>query len=173
MHGVGLFNPFRIYPIVNVVVPLNSTFEQVLHLYNPYHHPLDVNEVYTSDENLIIELINNKNQKNKISKHFEHNDQWHLKPFEMKPIVRLNYIAHKLGLLNGFICVKTNFNDSIIIPVEINVSNRSGLYSYTDLLSFSPDRIVQSISAPITVPVYVTNNGQNGLIISVSEGKKS
>lgn len=116
---------------------------------------------------MILELLNTNPMKNKISKRSQSNDQWHLKPFETKSIVRLNYIAYKMGLLNAFICIKTNSNDTILIPVEINVSNRSGLYSYSHLLSFTPDRILRSISTPIQVPVYVINNRQDPLIISV------
>lgn len=168
VDGIGTFNPFRVYPFVNIVVPLNSSYEHVIHFHNPYNHSLDVNEIYTSDENLIIELLDYKNPKNKISKAFEHNEQWHLKPYETKAIIKMNYIAYKLGLLHGFICIKTNSNETVIIPVEINVSNRSGLYSSVDLLTFNADRLIRSVSVPVTIPVYAINNGPNSVIIAVS-----
>jgi hypothetical protein len=167
VQGTGIANPFRVYPLVNAIVPLNSTFEHVLHFYNPYNHSLYINEIYTSDENLIIELLASKHSRTKISKGFEHHEQWHLKPYEMKPIVKMNYIAHKLGRLHGFICIKSNVNHTIVLPVEILASNRLGLYSFADTLTFTPERFVRSMAATITIPIYVINNGLDTVQITV------
>ena len=55
VNGIGVLNPFRIRPMIGAIVPFNGTFEYILHFYNPYNYSLDINEIYTSDENLIIE----------------------------------------------------------------------------------------------------------------------
>ncbi|CAF4343186.1 unnamed protein product, partial [Rotaria sordida] len=99
-------------------------------------------------------------------KTFEHYEQWHLKPYEIKPIIKINYFAYKLNKLQGYVCIKTNFSDIIIIPVEINVLNRSGLYSNVDLLEFTDHRFILSSTQPITIPLYVFNNGLNPIMIT-------
>ncbi|CAF4461293.1 unnamed protein product [Rotaria socialis] len=157
--GIGTSNPFLIRPLIGATIPLNSTFEYIINFYNPYNYSLHINEIFTSDENLIIELLSYKTQKTKIIKSFEHIEHWHLKPYEKKPLVKINYLAYKLDRLHGFYCIKTNSNDTIIVPVEINVVNHLNIYSNVDLLELSSDGFIRSTARPITVPVYVINNG--------------
>jgi hypothetical protein len=52
--------------------------------------------------------------------------------------------------------------------VEINVSNRPGLYSNVDLLEFSNQRFIRSVVTPITIPVYVFNYGLDPVMITVT-----
>jgi hypothetical protein len=86
----------------------------------------------------------------------------------MKSIIKINYFAYKLNRLNAFICIKTNSSENIILPVEINVLNRSGLYSNVDLLEFTTERFIRSINKSIKIPVYVFNHGLNPVMITVS-----
>ena len=168
VNGIGRGNLFHIRPLIGATVPFNSTYEYLIHFYNPYNHSVDINEIYTSDENLIIELISSKNSKNKISRTFEHLDEWHFEPYRMRPIMKINYLAHKLDRLHGFYCIKTNRNDTILVPVEINVSDRKSLYSNVDLIEFSGHGLIHSTAKFVTVPVYVINNGLNPVMITVS-----
>ena len=168
VNGIGIQNPFHVRPLVGATVPLNSTYEYLVHFYNPYNYSIDINEIYTSDENLIIELFSIKTQKNKITKNFDHHDKWHLEPYRMRPIVKLNYFAHKLDRLHGFYCIKTNTNDTIIVPVEINVSDRENLYSNVDFIEFSWHGFVHSSATTLSIPVYVVNNGLHPVTITVS-----
>lgn len=78
-------------------------------------------------------------------------------------------MAYKTDRLHGFYCIKTNRNDTIIVPVEINVADNLGLYSNVDTLEFTTDGYVRSMDEAITVPIYVTNNGNDPVIISVSK----
>ena len=165
VSGVGIENPFRLRPLVNIEIPLNSTYEYTIQFYNPYNYPLNINEIYTSDENLIIELLSTKSHMKKI---LQYHEQWYLKPYETKLIIKINYFAYKLNRLHGFICIKTNFSENIILPVEINVSNRSGLYSNVDLLEFSKERFLRPINKAIKVPVYAFNHGLDPVMITVS-----
>ena len=168
MRGTGILNPFRVRPLLNAVIPLNSTFEHIVHFFNPFNHALDIMEIYTSDKNLIIELLFQANVKNKISKSNGRIVQWHLKPYEVKPIVKINYVAHQPGRLGGFICIKTNLSDKIILPVEILVLKRPGLYSNVDSLKFTNDDLLRSTDAQLTIPIYVINHGPGPLTITVS-----
>jgi hypothetical protein len=168
VHGIGTINPFHIRPLIGATIPLNATFEYLIHFYNPYNYSIDINEIYTSDENLIIELLSYKNQKNKITKTFEHKEQWHIESYQIKPIIKINYLAYKLDRLHGFYCIKTNSNDTIVVPVEISVLNQLNLYSNVDILEFSPDGLVRSTAKPISIPVYVINNGIKPVTITVS-----
>ncbi|CAF3323967.1 unnamed protein product [Rotaria sp. Silwood1] len=159
INGIGVLNPFHLRPLIGATIPLNSTFEYIINLYNPYNHSIDISEIFTSDENLIIELLSYKNKKTKRIKAFEHKEQWHIEPYQSRSIVKINYFAYKLDRLHGFYCIKTNSNDTIIVPVEINVLNHLNLYSNVDQLEFSPDGLIRSTAKPITIPVYVINNG--------------
>ncbi|CAF3551098.1 unnamed protein product [Rotaria sordida] len=159
VNGIGVLNPFHIRPLIGATIPLNSTFEYTINFFNPYNYSIDINEIFTSDENLIIELLSYKNRKTKIIKTFEHHEQWHIEPYQRKSIIKINYLAYKLDRLHGFYCIKTNSNDTIIVPVEINVSNHLKLYSNVDQLEFSPDGLIRSTAKPVTIPVYVINNG--------------
>lgn len=165
--GTGTSNPFHIRPLIGATIPLNSSFEYIINFYNPYNYSIDINEIFTSDENLIIELLSQKSQKTKTIRRFEHKDQWHLEPYETKSVIKINYLAYKLDRLHGFYCIKTNSNDTIISPVEINVVNQINLYSNVDLLELSPDGYIRSTAKPITVPVYVINNGITPVTITV------
>lgn len=147
---------------------MNSTYEYIIEFYNPHSYALEINEIYTSDENLIIEFLSTKNIKNRIAKQFEYHEQWYLKPYEIKAIIKINYFAYKLNKQYGYVCIKTNFSDIIIIPVEINVSNKPGLYSNVDLLEFIAAKYLHSFAKSITIPVYAFNNGLNTMLITVS-----
>ncbi|CAF4170376.1 unnamed protein product [Rotaria sp. Silwood2] len=166
VSGIGKSNPFRLRPLLNARIPLNSTYEYTIQFYNPYNYSIDINEIYTSDENLIIEFLSKSNMNNRITKTFEHYEQWRLKHHEIKPIIKINYFAYKLNKLHGYICIKTNLSDIVIIPVEINVLNRSGLYSNVDLLEFTAHRFIHSSVKPITIPVYVFNNDIKPIMIT-------
>ena len=167
--GVGKLNPYRLRPLVGITTPLNSVFEYTIHFHNPSNYLLDINEIYTSDENLVIDRLSNKNMKNRITNILEHDEQWRIKPYETKSIIKINCFAYKLNHLRGFVRIKTNSTDLIIIPVEINVSNRFGLYSNVDLIEFTNERFIRSSVRSITVPIYVFNYGLDPVTITVSE----
>ena len=116
----------------------------------------------------MIELLTYKRYRNRMRKTLEHEDQWHIEPYQTKPIVKIHYLGYKLDRLHGFYCVKTNSNDTIVVPVEINVVNDTSLYSNVDRLEFSPDGLVRSGAKPLTIPVYVVNNGNTPVTITVS-----
>ncbi|CAF4379348.1 unnamed protein product, partial [Didymodactylos carnosus] len=194
--GTGLPNPFRLRPYVGVHIPLNTSYQQFIRLHNPYNRTLEITEVYTSDDDLVIvppaidnihllkssstttTIINNDFLFASTSDdtlpngspihHFHfHKDYWTLKPYETKIIMKLNFLARTINKHSAFLCIKTNLNDTIILPIEMEVSNQPGLYTNIDLIEFG-NGVIRSNEEPITIQLYVINNGPKLLTISVS-----
>ena len=61
-----------------------------------------------------------------------------IRPYETKPIARANYFGREAINHTSFIRVKTSLGDapSIVLPVEVEVSESSGLYLSRELLDF-------------------------------------
>lgn len=53
---MGVYNIYRLKPILNARIPINSTFTTLIKLHNPTNRSLQVTEVYTSDDDLHLEL---------------------------------------------------------------------------------------------------------------------
>ena len=147
--------------MLNIEIPSNSVYDYIISFHNPYNYSLSINEIYTSDENLLIELLTN--EKNRMKRNSQFSEQWHLKPYETKSIIKINYYAYQSNHLYAFICIKTNFTENIILPVQINVSTRFGLYSNVDLLELNTQRTFSSEQTP----VYAVNYGLDQVIITV------
>ena len=153
--------------MIGIEIPPNATYEYTIQFYNPFNCSLNINEIYTSDENLILELLTANNPKNRLTKTFQYHEQWYLQAYETKSIVKINYSALKFDRLIVFICIKTNLLEKIILPIEIHVSNNSGLYSNIDLLELSKERFLRSTNKSIQIPIYALNYGLNSEIITV------
>ena len=54
--GVGVPNDYKLRPILNARIPLNSSFTSLIQLHNPNNFSLQVLEIYTSDDDLHLEL---------------------------------------------------------------------------------------------------------------------
>ena len=54
--GIGIENSYKLKPILNARIPVNSSFTSLIQLHNPYNVPLQVLEIYTSDDDLHLEL---------------------------------------------------------------------------------------------------------------------
>ena len=61
-----------------------------------------------------------------------------IRPYETKPIARANFFGRTAINHTSFIRVKTNLDESpsIILPVEVEVSESHGLYLSRELLDF-------------------------------------
>ena len=49
-------NKYGLKTIKNARIPLNTTFTSLLKLHNPLNHSLQVTEIYTSDDDLHVDL---------------------------------------------------------------------------------------------------------------------
>ncbi len=54
--GVGVENVYRLKPTLNARVPVNSSFTSIINFYNPHNTTLQILEIYTSDDDLHVEL---------------------------------------------------------------------------------------------------------------------
>ena len=57
VNGMGIRNPYKLKPILNARIPINSSFSSQLVLYNPHNVSLQVMEIYTSDDDLHVEVF--------------------------------------------------------------------------------------------------------------------
>lgn len=58
VKGTGIKNEHKLKPILNARIPLNASFTSVVNLHNPTNEFLQVTEIYTSDDDLHLELPN-------------------------------------------------------------------------------------------------------------------
>ena len=54
--GVGVENLYKLKPILNARIPVNSSYTTVINLYNPHNTSLQLLEIFTSDDDLHIEF---------------------------------------------------------------------------------------------------------------------
>jgi hypothetical protein len=54
--GVGVENLYKLKPILNARIPVNSSYTTVINLYNPHNTSLQILEIFTSDDDLHIEF---------------------------------------------------------------------------------------------------------------------
>lgn len=56
VKGIGVPNAFKLRPILNARIPLNSSYTSLIKLHNPHSFPLQIVEIYTSDDDLHVEI---------------------------------------------------------------------------------------------------------------------
>ena len=56
MQGIGIDNIYRLKPILNARILLNTSYTSHLYLHNPHNHSLQVAQVFTSDDDLHLEM---------------------------------------------------------------------------------------------------------------------
>jgi hypothetical protein len=54
--GVGVRNRYGLYPITNVRIPLNASYTHVIKLHNPTNYPMQILEIYASDDDLHLDI---------------------------------------------------------------------------------------------------------------------
>jgi hypothetical protein len=69
--------------------------------------------------------------------------------------------------------MKTNLNHTIVLPVEVNVRNDLQFYSNVHVLEFTSNNLIRSTERSITIPVYMINNGNKTVMITVSSLTKN
>jgi len=56
VQGIGIDNIYKIKPILNVRIPLNTSFTSLISLHNPHNTTLQILEIYSSDDDLHLEI---------------------------------------------------------------------------------------------------------------------
>jgi hypothetical protein len=145
VQGAGVPNPFRMRPLLGAKIPLNATYSPLITMYNPFETTLQITEMYSSGGDLHLELLSGQLQGSK--------SLWEIRPYETKPIARANFFGRAAVNHTSFIRVKTSLEDSpsIVLPVEVEVSETSGLYLSRELLDFGILKSGETKSLPLFV----------------------
>ncbi|KRY93431.1 Transmembrane protein [Trichinella pseudospiralis] len=129
--GEGVPSPFRLMPFLGVKVSLNSSVSSWLELYNPFPTALHVEEMYTSDSSVHLDLPHSVFHPNRRL--------WNVLPFRTKHIATAKVIGNRVRNASAFIRLKTDnptVQHPIIIPVEIEVTSQPGLYAGKSVVNF-------------------------------------
>uniref|UniRef100_A0A0N5AGK4 TMEM131_like domain-containing protein n=1 Tax=Syphacia muris TaxID=451379 RepID=A0A0N5AGK4_9BILA len=156
VRGTGSGNPYRIRPLIGAKVPLNGTFVSAVQLYNPHSTTLRVKEMYTSGGDVHLELPDTAPDKVHAS------SLWEIAPYQTKIIMNAKLLAAHERNATAYIKIKTDlkrkksnskeqeeivksvdesFEDTLIVPVEVEITRKRGLFSTSDVLDFGLVRI--------------------------------
>ncbi|XP_037086689.1 transmembrane protein 131-like [Pollicipes pollicipes] len=128
----GTPNPYRLKPLVGVKMPLNSSYSPLIEMYNPHKTPLQVVEMYSSGGDLHLELPSGDVEGQRA--------QWEVPPYHSRPVMRASFVARQENNHTAFIRIKTNSTDPsddyLVLPVEVEVSARPGLFCPLQRLDF-------------------------------------
>ena len=85
-------------------------------------------------------------------------DVWQVAPFETKPIIRANFLARSEKNHTAFIRIKTNFSvyQSVILPIEVEVSSTPGIYSTVDMIDFG---VMRTNDDSKSIAIEIMNSG--------------
>eukprot|EP00731_Ephydatia_muelleri_P015388 Em0008g1108a len=150
VEGIGEPNPFRLRSLLGARIPVNATYSPLISMYNPFSTSLQVTEMYSSGGDLHLELLSGQPQGSK--------NLWEIKPFETKAIARANFYGRATSNHTSYIRIRTDAMEggvSLVLPVEVEVSDPSGLFLSRELLDFG---ILKSGETK-TLPLYVLNSG--------------
>nr|CAD2155115.1 unnamed protein product [Meloidogyne enterolobii] len=160
-------NVYRIKPLSNIRLPINSTFSTPIQLHNPHFTTLRILEIFSSDCNIQLEfptefLIKSNNSIKSI-----------LMSFETRKIAVAKIIGNVERNTTSFIFIKYSLleevNDEnerrsfykskiglITIPVETQVTLRRDLFSTTNLLDFGLVKAGKQFLSPLKLTVFST-----------------
>ncbi|CAF0705610.1 unnamed protein product [Brachionus calyciflorus] len=133
VKGTGIKNEYKLKPILNARIPINTSFSSIVEFHNPTSVHLQITEIYSSDDDLHLELPNfentTKSENNKILNSINNKQFWNLEPFETKPIVVVRFMGRNANNHTAFICIKTTQTTNKIpvdkTPVIINKTGQT------------------------------------------------
>ncbi|XP_065201101.1 transmembrane protein 131 isoform X2 [Planococcus citri] len=115
-------NPFRIIPMASVVLPLNSSYSHSVTLRNPFPEPLLITEALLHGGNHASHTLpSNIDLENAV-------ESWTLQPYETKEILRIHFSTTEAWNLTTLQSIKLASGTTLLIPVDIEVVPRTGLY---------------------------------------------
>ncbi|XP_057312609.1 transmembrane protein 131-like isoform X2 [Hydractinia symbiolongicarpus] len=156
VFGVGMANPYRLRAFVSARIPLNGTFSPYINMYNPYSEAIQITEMYSSGSDLHLDLLGNNNDS--IGK------LWEIPPYETKAVMKATYFSKEEGLAIRFIRIVIGPpappTDVLILPFEMLVSTKKGLYTNVDMLDFGT---LRTMDEPKSLNLNALNNGNKSL----------
>uniref|UniRef100_A0A673WJH2 Transmembrane protein 131 n=1 Tax=Salmo trutta TaxID=8032 RepID=A0A673WJH2_SALTR len=156
VFGVGVPNPYRLRPFIGARVPVNGCFSPLINIHNPHSEPLQVVEMYSSDGDLHLDLPKGHQQGG--TRTF-----WEIPPFETKGVMRASFSSRDADNHTAFIRIKTNEDQVIILPVEVEVTSAPGIYSSTEMLDFGT---LRSQDRPKQLNLLLLNSGTKDVSIT-------
>ena len=146
--GTGTKNPYEVQPI-EVESVLGSQEPSQLELHNPFDTEIQVDQVFSSDPSVFIEMT-----------HVVEETAWKILPQETKSIVNVNFRYDKEGTYYSKLHVKLSGNH-LIIPIKVTLL-RPGLQLTPDFVYFG---ILSQPNLPYKVPLYARNTAKDPIKI--------
>lgn len=136
VRGIGVECQYRLRPLIGIKLPLNSTISPEIQIYNPHEFALQILEIYSSGGDFQLELPSqNAGQEGDYK-------LWEIPSHTTKPIIRVKFTALTAGNHTTYVRIKVAATSSmkeekmLVVPVEIEVFNETGIYSQVPLLDF-------------------------------------
>ncbi|XP_065187857.1 transmembrane protein 131-like [Sycon ciliatum] len=152
--GTGVESPYQLRPFVGIRVPVNITYQPLISVHNPYSTALQVIEIYTSGGDLHLELPSNK--------HSPTSQSWEVGAYETKNVMRAHYVSSEARNFTGYIRLHLKHphsrNETIVLPVEVEVTNATGLFCTVETLDFGT---VRNLDEPRNLTLSLLNSGPN------------
>ncbi|VBB31847.1 unnamed protein product [Acanthocheilonema viteae] len=180
VKGKGKESAYRIRPLVGAKIPVNGTLVSPVQLHNPHPTTLRVTEVYTSDGDLHLELPD-------VAPETQHSASlWDIAPYETKTVMNAKLFGARERNSSAYIKIKTNrkrrkvidkqlsrnslqtnisvehIEDTLIVPVEVEITKKRGLYSAVDLLDFG---LIRSGDKSSTLMLEIISTLEKGIEI--------
>ncbi|XP_066258230.1 transmembrane protein 131 [Euwallacea similis] len=129
VKAFGIFNSYRVRPIVGVKLPVNSTFTPVIYMHNPHSEPIQIVEIYTSGGGFHLELPSGQ--------HEGPNDLWEINPHETKAVIRVRFEAKVPHNHTAYIRIKLhNPEEILIVPLEVEVTPIQSIFHPQGYIDF-------------------------------------
>ncbi|XP_063240082.1 transmembrane protein 131 [Bacillus rossius redtenbacheri] len=155
VRGASVSSPYRLRALVGVRLPLNSSYSPLLHLYNPSSRPLQVLEAYSSGADFQLELPSGASDAPL--------QLWQIPPFHTRPVVKIRFVARAHRNHTAYVRLRVSGRkEALVVPVEVQVGPRPGLYALDDLLDFG---FGSSCDQPRQLRLLLYNSGSKSLRI--------
>lgn len=136
VHGVGVECQYKLRPLIGIKLPLNASISPEIQLYNPHDFALQISEIYSSGGEFQLELPS-------VSSGGQEGDYklWEIPPYTSKPIIRVLFKGERAGNHTAYVRIKiagtlTMEEKMLVVPIEIEIYNDTGIYSQVPLLDF-------------------------------------
>ncbi|OQV14090.1 Chordin [Hypsibius exemplaris] len=145
-------SPFRISPIEHPRLPMGSTFEREIVVYNPFGSALQIVQVYLSGGPFHLTVPENADKP--VSQHLvpTDKDKWDIPPFKSRAVAHIIMDTSRAFVERSYLRLKLNSTvfEDIIVPIDVSVFEGCGLYSVDGVLDFG---FVELNTEPVVVPL--------------------
>ncbi|XP_058814919.1 transmembrane protein 131 homolog [Topomyia yanbarensis] len=163
VRGVGIECPYRLRPLVGLVAPLNATITPEITLYNPHDTPLQIVEIYSSGGNFQLELPSGAQEGPQAL--------WEIPPHSTRSVIRVRFHGKTAGNHTAYVRIKISGGSQnpsladkmLVVPIEIEISKETGIYSKVPFLDLGVGGIKENITR---ISLNLTNSGDHKIDIT-------